>query len=76
MTMRDCPQCGGTHIGSFTCPFTSSPCVVCGDATVMACSDCAIESGKSVHVCVKSTCRDQHEAGHAVGEEAPREPKP
>lgn len=39
------------------------PCVVCGDLTVMACSDCAIDSGgkTSVHVCTKSACMTWHE---------------
>jgi hypothetical protein len=60
----NCPKCGGVHFGSYECPFISLPCVICGDETVLACSDCAIESGGkiSVHVCNKSTCRDQHEA--------------
>ncbi len=64
MTILDCPKCGGTHYGSHECPFTLAPCVVCGDETIMACSDCAIDSGgkTSVHVCRKSECRDAHEA--------------
>lgn len=61
MGIENCPNCGGTHIGSNKCPFTKAPCVICGDPTIMACSDCAIETGKSVHVCVKSKCRDTHE---------------
>lgn len=63
MTITDCPQCGGTHYGSHSCPFIDAPCVVCGDATVMACSDCAIDSGgkQSVHVCGKRECRERHE---------------
>lgn len=63
MTIRDCPTCGGTHFGSHKCPFIEAPCVVCGEMTIMACSDCAIDSGgkERVHVCGKSTCRDAHE---------------
>lgn len=64
MSIRNCPNCGGTHIGSLKCPFISSPCVVCGTDTVMACSDCAIDTGKSVHVCGKPDCLRQHEALH------------
>lgn len=62
MAIVNCPNCGGIHYGSHKCPFITSPCVICGDDTVMACSDCAIETGKSVHVCAKPKCRDQHEA--------------
>lgn len=64
MTIKMCPCCGGDHYGSNKCPFIEAPCVVCGDMTVMACSDCAINSGgrESVHVCVKPECRDRHEA--------------
>ena len=58
----DCPNCGGTHFGTPKCPFTKAPCVICGDDTIMACSDCAIDTGKSVHVCTKSECRDRHES--------------
>lgn len=63
MTILDCPKCGGIHYGSHECPYTSAPCVVCGEQTVMACSDCAIDSGGkvSVHVCARSECRDTHE---------------
>jgi hypothetical protein len=38
-----------------------APCVVCGNETVFACSDCAIEAGKSVHVCSRLECRYRHE---------------
>lgn len=64
MTIQDCPKCGGTHFGSHKCPFIEEPCAVCGDLTVLACSDCAINSGgrTSVHVCAKPECRDKHEA--------------
>jgi ribosomal protein L32 len=63
---KSCPTCGGTHIGHRDCPFTSAPCVVCEEPTVMACSDCAIDSGgrKSVHVCARSSCRLVHERQH------------
>lgn len=63
-TALNCPHCGGTHIGTSKCPFISAPCVVCSDATILACSDCAINSGgkNSVHVCAKKECRDRHEA--------------
>jgi hypothetical protein len=66
MTIRNCPVCGGDHFGSVACPYIPAPCVVCGEQTVMACSDCAIESGgrRSVHVCAKRECRDHHEAAH------------
>src|ERR1700688_795371 len=63
MTIQNCSICGGMHFGSNECPFIESPCVVCGDMTIMACSDCAIESGgkQSVHVCKKTECRHEHE---------------
>jgi len=48
-----------------------SPCVICGDNTPLACSDCRIDTGKSVHVCSRSVCRRKHEEtysgrGHQV----------
>lgn len=63
MTVENCPNCGGTHFGTYTCPYTSAPCVVCGDNTILACSDCAINSAgiQSVHVCGKEKCRNHHE---------------
>lgn len=66
MIIKDCPNCGGTHYGSITCPYLSDPCVVCGRETILACSDCAIDSGgkASIHVCSFNTCRTQHEAMH------------
>ncbi len=71
MIVQNCPACGGMHIGSRDCPlvFVLEPCVVCGDQTILACSDCAINSaGKmSVHVCKKPQCRDAHELSHATG---------
>lgn len=36
-------------------------CVVCGRYTEWACSDCAIDTGNTVHVCNKTKCRDIHE---------------
>ena len=64
MTIIACPNCGGTHYGSLRCPYIKAPCVVCGDETIDACSDCAINSGgrESVHVCGKRECRLQHDA--------------
>lgn len=63
MTIKNCPKCGGTHFGSNECPYKISPCVICGIDTIMACSDCAIDSGgkKSVHVCNLTACMDAHE---------------
>lgn len=63
MTIISCPSCGGDHFGSNKCPFIELPCSVCGNMTVLACSDCAIESGgtRPVHVCAHSQCRDEHE---------------
>lgn len=62
----NCQTCGGTHYGSIKCPYIEAPCIVCGDLTIMACSDCAIDSGgkESVHVCIKRECRDLHEKMH------------
>ena len=62
MTIKNCPHCGGEHIGSIKCPFIE-PCSVCGAETIMCCSDCAIESSgkEKVRVCIKSECRDKHE---------------
>lgn len=36
-------------------------CHVCGDKTDLACSNCAINFLATVHVCSKSSCRDEHE---------------
>jgi hypothetical protein len=65
--IETCANCGGTHIGSVKCPYTKAACVICGTPTILACSDCAIDSGgrNSVHVCSNSACRDQHEKIHA-----------
>lgn len=67
MTIKDCPNCGGTHYGSMKCPYIEAPCIVCGDGTILACSDCAINSGgkSSVHVCKKPKCRKAHDKIHA-----------
>jgi hypothetical protein len=64
MTIENCPTCGGTHYGSNKCPYIEAPCIVCSEPTVMACADCAINSGgrESVYVCKKPECRNQHEA--------------
>lgn len=64
MTIQNCQKCGGTHFGSYECPYITAPCVVCGANTVLACSDCAIDSGgrESVHVCDNRECRNRHEA--------------
>jgi len=63
MMIKNCPVCGGDHFGSYKCPFISAPCVVCGDMTILACSDCAIESDgkRRVHVCAKPECCAEHE---------------
>lgn len=67
MTIKNCPNCGGDHWGSFKCPFNVVPCVVCGTDTIFACSDCAIDSGgkASVHVCERVECQRAHETIHA-----------
>ena len=43
-----------------------APCIVCGDATPMACADCAIDSsgGFRPHICRKSECRLAHERAY------------
>jgi hypothetical protein len=35
-------------------------CSVCGKVTPYACSDCRIDTGKSVHVCGRAACREKH----------------
>ena len=40
---------------------TLSPCHVCGNDTQMACSDCRIDFGVSIHVCMKPECITAHE---------------
>lgn len=67
MTILNCPRCGGTHYGSNGCPYIEAPCSVCGKLTILACSDCSIDSGgkRSVHVCSNSGCRDVHERQHS-----------
>jgi hypothetical protein len=66
VTIQNCPICGGTHFGSNQCPFIVAPCVVCGQMTIFACSDCAIDSGgeRSVHVCSRPECQREHEKLH------------
>jgi hypothetical protein len=66
MTILNCDKCGGTHYGSLKRPYNLAPCVVCGDQTIYACSDCGIDSGgkRSVHVCEKPTCLETHEKQH------------
>lgn len=61
-----CPKCGGAHFGTGfdACPYTKSPCVICGTPTIYACSDCRIDTGKSVHVCGLAACQETHEASH------------
>lgn len=36
-------------------------CHVCGEPTLIACSDCQINFAATVYVCVKTACRDEHE---------------
>jgi hypothetical protein len=36
-------------------------CVVCGEATEEACSDCYQALHMSVYVCTKERCRNEHE---------------
>ena len=64
MSIENYPNCGGTHIGHDKCPFTLAPCSVCAEPTILACSDCAIETGKSVHVCKNVECRLAHDQRH------------
>lgn len=40
------------------------PCVICGAETIYACSDCRIDTGKSVHVCATVACQEEHEKLH------------
>jgi hypothetical protein len=37
-------------------------CHVCGETTLLACSDCRIDFGVTVYVCKRPACRDEHEA--------------
>jgi hypothetical protein len=73
MTIRNCRNCGGNHFGSHKCPYISTPCVICGADTIMACSDCAIDSGgkQIVHVCGNGACRDAHEQTRHTAETKP-----
>lgn len=63
MTIKNCQRCGGTHYGTYECPYREDACIVCGTPTIMACADCSIESGGkiSVHVCSKPECMAEHE---------------
>ena len=71
MSIENCPNCGGAHFGSNKCPFNpAQPCSICGELTVWACSDCQINTGKTVNVCNKSACRDAHEAAAECHAEA------
>lgn len=36
-------------------------CHICGDQTLLACSDCRINLAATVYVCQRSSCRDEHE---------------
>ncbi len=36
-------------------------CHVCGDQTLLCCSDCAINFSAAVRVCKKTDCRNEHE---------------
>jgi len=75
MTIQNCPKCGGIHFGSNKCPYTFLPCVVCGKETIFACSDCAIDTDESIHVCQCEACRNQHEVlRHARDETEPAKP--
>jgi len=58
----NCPHCDETMHSAEECPYTKGVCIICGDDTIWACSDCAVDTGKSVHVCKKTDCRDTHES--------------
>lgn len=63
----ECPHCGEIHLGHSMTVHTSKrmkPCEICGEQTLYCCSDCQIERRETVHVCIKSGCRDAHEAKH------------
>lgn len=66
--MVDCPNCGGIHYGSPSCPYTVLPCIICKTPTIWACSDCAI-GGSRIHICGNPSCRQKHE--HVVHKEQP-----
>ncbi len=44
--------------------YVVKPCVVCGQDTSFACSDCAINGAgrEQVHVCPTLSCQKEHEA--------------
>ncbi len=48
-------------IRGITVTRTNGNCVVCGELTDWACSDCRIDTQETVWVCNKSVCRDKHE---------------
>lgn len=68
MTILNCPICKGNHFGSIKCPFILKPCIICKVETILACSDCAINSGGklSIHICENSKCRKEHEINHEI----------
>jgi hypothetical protein len=60
--MKRCSDCGETHYGDTECPYTKlEPCSICEELTLYACSDCRIDTQKTIPVCVQSACRDKHE---------------
>lgn len=62
-----CPNCGAIHLGQKfdDCPLLhAKPCSVCGKDTCYCCSDCMIERGEKIFVCINSKCRDAHEHAH------------
>lgn len=56
--------------------FNSKRCEVCGVATGMACSDCAINTEQTRYVCSKSQCRDAHELAATCNPPAPTALRP
>lgn len=44
----------------------SSPCVVCGEPTELACVDCVMDFDKVIHVCHRTACRNDHEVVEAT----------
>jgi hypothetical protein len=65
----ECSHCGGTHYGTGSeCPYREEnmgePCVQCGDRTSYCCADCRLDGAGSVYVCIKDSCRTEHEKKH------------